>query len=314
MTPEFFDAATVHRRLGAVDAVDAIQRAFRDLDRGGIGPSHSLGLSATDGSFHVKACASNQAGGIFVAKVNANFPANPTLHGLPTIQGVIAVFDAFDGRLLAMVDSGSVTNLRTAATTMLAIRLLAREGAQAATIVGCGALGEAHARALMAATGIQRVFLHDRNAAAAQHLAGEVPGARVASSLRAATLGSDVIVTCTPATQPFLGLDDVRPGTLVAAVGSDSERKLELEPPLLAAARIVTDSTAQCEKMGELKQRLSRPAPVCGELVDLVAGRVERTRTSEIVVFDSTGMAIQDLALCAALLDRLPGPHAAFRP
>ena len=298
------DAAAVHRRLTPAQAVDAVERAFAELDRGGIGPSQSLGETAPGGSFHVKTCASRGTDAIFVAKINANFPGNPVLRGLPTIQGVIGVFDAADGRVLAVVDSASVTNLRTAATTMLAIRLLARGDARTAAIVGCGAQGLAHAQALRAATDIDQVVLYDSDPAVAANVAAAVPGARTATTVRAATLPSDVVITCTPSTKPFLGPDDVRPGTLVAAVGSDNDRKLEIEPALLARARIVTDSTAQCVKMGELKQQLPTPARVSGELMDAVAGRVARTRPDEIVVFDSTGMAIEDLALCAALLER----------
>ncbi len=300
----YIDSASVHQRLHPQAAVKAIERAFAALGRGSIGPSQSLGVNAADGSFHVKTCASMGAGALFVAKVNANFPANPTARGLPTIQGVIAVFDTLDGRVLALVDSASVTSLRTAATTMLAVKLLAREGATAATIVGCGALGSAHAQALRATTGLTELFLYDEDRERSAAVAAAVPGARVAHCLRDATLASDVVITCTPSTTPFLGPGDVRPGTLVAAVGSDNDRKLEIQPGLLAAARIVADSTAQCEKMGELKQARNGPWPVAGELVAVVAGEVGRTRPDEVVVFDSTGMAIEDLALCAALLDR----------
>ena len=304
MDTAFIDSQSVHARLAPAAALAALERVFHDLDRGVVGPSYSLGLQATDGSFHVKACASTAPGGLFVAKVNANFPANPRLRGLPTIQGVIAVFDACDGRVLALVDSASVTNLRTAATTMLAIDRLAREGASVATIVGCGAQGAAHARALRGTTAIREIFLHDSDGAAAERLAAEIPGAAVAKDMRVATLASDVVITCTPSITPFLGLEDVRGGTLVAAVGSDNDRKLEIEPALLAAARIVVDARAQSEKMGELKQALPTPARICGELVDAAAGRLARTGPGEIVVFDSTGLAVEDLALCAALLGR----------
>ncbi|HYC37146.1 MAG TPA: ornithine cyclodeaminase family protein [Usitatibacter sp.] len=302
MDTAFIDAASVNRQLTPALAIAALERAFVALDRGEIGPSHSLGLPATAGSFHVKACASTVAGGIFVAKVNANFPGNPP-RGLPTIQGVIAVFDAFDGRVLAMVDSGSITNLRTAAATMLVVQRLAREGAKAASIVGCGAQGAAHARLILDATPIRELRLFDDDPVRAARLAGEL-GARACAKMSEATIASDVVITCTPSTRPFLGIDDVKSGTLVPAVGSDNDHKLEVKPDLLAAARLVTDSTAQCEKMGELKQRLPGPARICGELVDVVAGRIARTRADEVVVFDSTGMAVEDLALCAALLGR----------
>jgi alanine dehydrogenase len=121
-----------------------------------------------------------------------------------------------------------------------------------------------------------------------------------ADNMRHATLQSQIVVTCTPSRQAFLGRDDVVPGTFIAAVGADNENKSEIEPALLDEARIVTDLTAQCLKNGDLRNSPSKV--VCGELTDVVAGRVARTEADEIVIFDSTGLAVQDLALCELLV------------
>ena len=299
------DSTEVLSRVGMRAAIDAVEAAFGALHSGRIGTPVSVGVSVPDGSFHVKACA-GEAGGIFVAKVNSNFPGNRSCDGLPTIQGVVAVFETASGRLRALVDSPSVTALRTAATTAVALRHLAPSGARLATVVGCGALGRFHLEAL-AACGFERVNVFDRVAARAEDAARWARSdlgldCTAVAQMRPATLASPVVITCTTAAVPFLGLEDVRAGTFVAAVGADSERKAEIAAPLLAEARIVADSIEQCLKMGDLRNSAQGGARACGELADAVAGRLARTAGDEVVVFDSTGLALEDLAVCALLV------------
>jgi alanine dehydrogenase len=297
-------SAQVLSHITIEQAIAAVERAIARLDAGHVGAPVSLGVTVANGTFHVKACASAppDAAGLFVAKINANFPGNPDA-GRPTIQGVIAVFDTRNGDVRAIVDSPSITGLRTAATTGVVIRHLAPRDTRVATVVGCGVLGRFHLKALMAC-GIARVHLFDAEPARAEALAQwarETLGldCDAVDVMRRATLASQVIVTCTPSRDPFLGADDVRPGTLVAAVGADNENKSEIAPDLLARSRVVTDLTARCMKGGDLHH--SPLAAVCGELTDVVAGRVARTTSEEIVIFDSTGLAVQDLALCELL-------------
>lgn len=306
-------SAQVLSSITMVQAIAAIEQAVSRMSAGRIGVPASLGVAVADGTFHVKACASTppDAAGIFVAKVNANFPGNPGV-GRPTIQGAIAVFETGCGDLIAIIDSPSVTALRTAATTALVIRRLAPRGACVATVVGCGALGRFHVEAL-AACGIRRCHVFDKLSQRADALARwarETLGidCDAADAMRPATLASQIIVTCTPSRQAFLGPDDVRPGTLVAAVGADNESKSELDPALLAQARVVADLTVQCLKTGDLRR--SPTQAVCGELADVVAGRVAATAMDEVVIFDSTGLAVQDLALCELLVAEPTQPRA----
>ena len=304
--PLLIDSTEVLARVGMRAAIDAVEAAFAALGAGRVGAPVSVGVTVPDGSFHVKACAETARAGIFVAKVNSNFPGNHACEGLPTIQGIIAVFDTAGGRLRALVDSPSVTGLRTAATTAVAVRHLAQPGSRVATIVGCGSLGRFHLEAL-AACGIERVSLVDRMPARAHDLAAwarESLGldCLAMTDARVATLTSEVVVTCTTSRVPVLGREDVRPGTLVAAVGADNEGKAEIAASLLAEARIVTDLTAQCRRIGDLRNAVPNEAFVCGELADAVAGRIARTAPGEIVVFDSTGLALEDLAICQLLL------------
>ena len=302
-------SAEILERVSMRDAVAAIERAFKALDAGHIGTPVSMGVTVPNGTFHMKACAATSAAfpQFFVAKINSNFPGNRACDGLPTIQGVVAVFDSTTGRLRALMDSPAITSLRTAATTAVAIRHLAQKQARVATVVGCGALGRAHLQAL-AECGFGRVSVFDmdlRRATEVATWARDSLGMEclAATDLRTATLASEVVVTCTPSRVPYLKAGDVRPGTFVAAVGADNERKAEIAASLLSEARIVTDLTAQCMKIGDLRNAVPNESFVCGEMVDVVAGRVARTAGDEIVVFDSTGLAVEDLAVCALLLD-----------
>jgi alanine dehydrogenase len=298
-------SAEVLRKIKIGQAITAVEQAIRRMASGHVGTPASLGVPVANGTFHVKACASapSDADGLFVAKINANFPANPA-SGRPTIQGAIAVFDTRHGDLRAIVDSPSVTALRTAATTALAIRHLSPHGARVATVVGCGMQGRFHLQALEAC-GFRHVYLFDSEIEHARAMARWARDeldidCEAVDDMRRATLQSQVVVTCTPSRQPLLGTDDVRPGTLVAAVGADNPGKSEIEPDLLAKARLVADLTAQCLEAGDLHH--SPTKTVCGELTDVVAGRVARTGPDEVLVFDSTGLAVEDLALCELLL------------
>ena len=304
-------SAEILGRVSLRDAIDAVERAFLAFGAGHIDTPVSMGVTVSDGTFHVKACAASSPAHaqIFVAKINSNFPGNRACDGLPTIQGVVAVFDATTGKLRALMDSPSITNLRTAATTAVAIRHLARKGSQVATVVGCGVLGRFHVQAL-AECGFKRTNVFDIDTGRASELASwarETLGMEcvAAKDLRMATLASEVVVTCTTSRVPYLKAGDVRPGTFIAAVGADSEGKSEIAASLLAEARIVTDLTAQCRKTGDLRNAMPNEAFVCGEMVDVVAGRVARTASDEIVVFDSCGLAVEDLALCALILEAM---------
>ncbi len=301
----FIPSSEVLRRITMQAAIVAVEQAIARLDAGHIGVPVSLGVAGQNGTFHVKACASNSPGtaNLFVAKINANFPGNPDA-GRPTIQGVIAVFDARNGDIRAVVDSPSITGLRTAATTAVVIRHLAAKNASVATVVGCGILGRFHLEAL-SLCGISRCFVYDTQpvrAVAAAQSAREALGihCEATDDLRRATLQSQIVVTCTPSHHAFLGPEDVMPGTFIAAVGADNENKSEIDQALLADSRIVTDLTAQCLKYGDLSRLPSKS--VCGELTDVVANRVARTGAGEIMIFDSTGLAVEDLALCELLV------------
>jgi len=295
------------------DCIGAVEDAFRLHAEGRtLGPG-VLGVPGVGGGFHIKAAGLVGERSYFAAKTNANFPENPRRFGLPTIQGTIVLADASTGVPLAIIESGSVTALRTGAATAVAAKLLARRDARTATIVGCGVQGELQLAALAAVLPLQRAWVLDTDHERAQSMAARAAAGlrlrvQATRDLRAALRESDVSVTCTPARRAFVMAADVPPGMFIAAVGADSQGKQELEPALLASATLVVDVLEQCAEIGELQHVLAAGlmtrADVHGELSDVVAGRRPgRSRDDEITVFDSSGTALQDVAAAVAVYE-----------
>lgn len=296
------------------DCIDAVERAFSLHAQGRtLGPG-VLGVDAGDGSFHVKAAGLEGEPRYFAAKANANFPKNPERFGLPTIQGTLVLFDAATGAPLALMDSGSITALRTAAATAVAAKVLARRDARRATIVGCGAQGEAQLAAVALVRPLEHAFVLDADPARAGALAARAASAlgfpvEATSDLGAALRETDIVVTCTSSRTAFVFAADVAPGTFIAAVGADSQGKRELASDVVVSATVVADSLEQCAEIGELQHVLGpglmRRDQVHGELADLVSGRRPgRTREDETTIFDSTGVALEDVAAAIVVFEK----------
>ncbi|HEY8021476.1 MAG TPA: ornithine cyclodeaminase family protein, partial [Thermoanaerobaculia bacterium] len=312
----FLSRREVAELLGIDDCIVAVERAFRLHAEGRSIAPRLFGLHLDAGALHAKGAGLRLARPYAAVKVNANFPRNPDLHGLPTIQGLLVLFDGERGRPLAVMDSGEITALRTAAATAVAARHLARPESSLAVLVGCGVQGRAQLRALAAVLPLRRVHAIDLDPARARELARDLgpqlglaiePGEGLAD-LDAALRHADVCVTCTTAREPFLRRAAVRPGTFVAAVGADSEEKQEVEPELLAAATVVPDSLDQAAVIGELHWALEggvmSRADVHAELPEIVAGRRPgRSSAGEITLFDSTGTALQDVAAAVVVYE-----------
>ncbi|HET8774650.1 MAG TPA: ornithine cyclodeaminase family protein [Thermoanaerobaculia bacterium] len=302
--------------LTPADCLQAVEEAFRSYGEGRAAPPKSLGFHAPRGTFHIKAAMAD----VLATKINANFPANPSSHRLPTIQGLIVVMDLERGTTLAILDSTLITALRTAAATAVAAKMLARAEARTLAVIGCGAQGRASVEALRAARPIDEVLAYDADAACADRFAREL-GARAIPSVEEAVRGADIVVTCTTARTAFLDVQHLHPGLFIAAVGADNPEKQELTPALLGQSRVVADILEQAATMGDLHHALEsgalRREDIHGELADVLCGRTPgRTSDGEIFVFDSTGTALQDVAVASIAvqraLDRGAGMEIAF--
>ena len=306
-----FGASDIRRLLDIRSACSAIADAFRSDAIGDAIPAAVIGTHVEHGGFHVKTAGLRSPRPYYVAKVNANFPQNPSSRGLPTIQGVLALFDAASGELLALMDSAELTALRTAATSALAAMHLAPADATAVAIIGCGVQGMHHARALATVRPVRSMTFVDAHRPAAERLAAMVAGelgiaVSIMEDAGAAARSAHIVATCTTATTPVLDWPDLpRPG-FVAAVGADNPHKQELSAGAMARSAVVVDVLEQCADFGELRHALAAGAMQRGDvratLAEVVTGAArDRLRPDESIVFDSTGSALQDVA-CAALV------------
>jgi ornithine cyclodeaminase/alanine dehydrogenase-like protein (mu-crystallin family) len=303
----------VRRALSMPDCIAAVERAFQSHARHETYGPAVAAVHVHAGGFHIKAAglAPARHRPVFAAKINANFPGNPARHGLPTIQGVLALFDASDGRVVAVMDSSEITSLRTAAATAVAAKYLAPRVADVA-ICGCGEQSRHQLRALACVRALRRVRAFDVDSARATQFIRDVNrelavDAAVIDDIRDAG-DATIWVTCTPSAHWFLGRAHVAPGAFVAAVGADNPEKQEIEPELLAANVVIADVLEQSATMGDLHHALAsglmRREDVRGDLADVVSGRVQGRRSDrEIVIFDSTGTALQDVAAAALVYE-----------
>lgn len=317
MTPPpclLLDRATLARLMRPADYLDAVRQGFLANHRGEAHAPPPLHVVGIEGGFHVKGAYLGAGRKVVAVKLNGNFPGNPARTGLPTIQGAILLSDAEDGRLLAILDSIEITLRRTAAASALAAQHLARPDAETLALIGCGGQAAAQIEALAEVLPLRRVLAWDLDLARAQAFCAAMDGQGdldfvATERMEEATLAADAIVTCTTATQPFLGPEHVAPGAFIAAVGADSPSKAEIEPALMARAAVVVDSLEQCLHMGDLNHAVAAGAmtarDVRAELGALVAGAAEGRRDAqEICLFDSTGTALQDVASALIAYDR----------
>jgi len=300
--------------LSIEECTKAVEDVFRLYGEGKTQTPGVLGVHAHDGGFHIKAGVLQLNRPYFAAKINANFPQNPKRLGLPTIQGVIVLSDAGNGYPLAVMDSTEITGQRTAAATAVAAKYLARPESKTLTICGCGIQGRVSLRALMGLFPLEQVFAYDIDSTRSEKFANDLSAElaiaiKPVTQLEGAALQSDICVTCTPSRQFFLKPEHIAPGTFIAAVGADNEDKQELDPTLLGRSKVVVDLVEQCATIGELHhaldQKVMNKDQVHAELGEVVAAtKPGRTSNDEVIVFDSTGMALQDVVTSALVYEK----------
>lgn len=229
-------------------------------------------------------------------------------HHLPTVMAVVLLNDPETGFPLALLDGTYLTRVRTGAAGAVAAKYLSRKDAEVAGFVGCGVQAQTQLTCLMAVRKIRKIkiwrFAGDKECARGfERWAGTTCGLETAVFDRVdeVTLNTDIVVTTTPSRTPLV--NRVSPGTHINAIGADAQGKQEINPEILKRAKIVIDDWAQASHSGELnvplRQKLISKKDVHGSLGDIVAGKKKgRTSAPEITLFDSTGLAIQDIS-CA---------------
>jgi ornithine cyclodeaminase/alanine dehydrogenase len=294
--------------------VQVVEEAFRLHAEGASLEPALAHVDADQGEFHIKAGGLHGSTPYFAVKVNGGFFGNRARFGLPNIQGLIVLSRADNGVLVAAMDSIEITIRRTGAAAALAAKYLARPDSRVCTVCGCGTQGRTQLRALRHVLPIERAFAWSRLRECADAFATEMSheldmAVTPVSDLAEALSESDVCVTCTPAKSPFLHRADILAGMFIAAMGADSPDKQEIAADFVAAAKLVVDLRAQAVTVGEthhaVAQGLMGPDRIHAELGEIIAGKQEgRTSPEEVIIFDSTGRALQDVAAGAAIYER----------
>lgn len=246
-------------------------------------------------------------------KVITIFPANRGA-GLDPHQGVILLFEAGHGQLRAIVDATSVTAIRTAAVSAVATKLLARPGAERLALLGAGTQARTHLEAMLAVRPLRKVRVHSRTRegalrfAAAESERWTLP-VEVSSSAREAVEGADVVCTVTTSREPVLRGAWLPPGAHVNAVGAYRPEERELDSDAVSAARLYVDRRESAlREAGEIlvpiREGRIREDHIQGELGELLAGTVAgRQEEGEVTLFKSLGIAVEDLAAAAHVLE-----------
>lgn len=301
----FFSSRDVEAAVSPERALEAVREAFVAYSRGEWSMPPKVYVPAYPaGDFRAMPAL---GGGHASLKWVTSFPGNPA-QGLPTVMGLVLLSDASNGTLRAVLDAGVVTALRTGAAAVLAAETLGRADAQTAAVVGAGVNGVAAARTFLAAG--RDVALFDLDPERAESAAGEI-GARVAT--RDEALAADLLVTMTPGHEVLLPEGSLQPGQHVSLMGADGPGKAEIAVDEILRTRIFADDWEQASHNGELVHavaagRLERDRVT--QLGDVLAGTAPgRQGDEEITSFDSTGLAIQDLAIALAAADQADELH-----
>lgn len=281
--------------------IHVVERAFLAHGKGEalMPPKVYLELPSYNGDFRAMPGFVDGAAGLKWVNVH---PDNPREFNLPTVMAVMVYNDPATGRPLAVMDGTLITRLRTAAAAAVATKYLAKPSSTSLGMVGCGVQAKTHVEALLCIKRFSPIVLYDIDEGRAKSLASSMReqghDARAGSIEEAASC--DVICCTTPSRKPVVKRAWVKPGAHINAMGADAPGKQELEPELVLGARVFVDDWAQASHSGEINVLVSEgrfgPKDLAGTLGEVVAGLKPGRTGDEITIFDSTGLAIQDIA------------------
>lgn len=307
MTPLILDKSKILPQLNFERLIPILAEGFKDFHSGRakVASITNIDVPEARGEMHIKP--GHMASGDHICvKIATCYYDNPA-KGLPTRDGVLVLANRRNGQIEAILcDSGLITDMRTAGASAVAVDELAKPNATTLGLVGAGTQAYWHALAIMHVRPIERIFVWGRRADKAKDLAERL-ALETKASVQAETLKTvascDVVVTATPANTPILTDEQISPGATIIAMGADAVGKRELGPGILRqASLIVADSFQQCTNVGELQWSDSKSAHIA-ELGAILAGSHKgRESPLDIIIFDSTGVAFQDVISATEVL------------
>jgi alanine dehydrogenase len=242
--------------------------------------------------------------GVKIVNVHPNNPAK----GLPTVMALTVILDIASGRPVALLNATRLTDLRTGAAGAVAAKYLSPKKEIALGVIGTGRQAEAQVNAIAQELHVSEVRVWSRNPAHAESFAARLRTAENWSGSIEQACDCDVVVTTTPSRSPLVKSEWIHEGTHINAIGADAPGKEELDPEILHRARVFVDDPAQAFHSGEVNVPITKGLfqtwMIAGTLGEVVIGKRRRERPHEITIFDSTGLAIQDLAIAKIAMQK----------
>jgi alanine dehydrogenase len=279
----------------------AVEAAFADHGRGLVQMPPKLYVTLPKGDFRTMPAhlPSLDIAGVKIVNVH---PDNPG-QGLPSVMALTVILDTATGRPTAILNATRLTDMRTGAAGAIAAKFLAPKKECSLGVIGTGRQAEAQVRATSNELAISGIRVWSRNPAHAEAFAARFREFDAKSVTPAQTCDCEVLITTTPSRTPLVKNEWIHEGTHINAIGADAPGKEELDPAILHRARVFVDDPAQAFHSGEInvpiRRGLYQTGMIAGTLGEVVTGKQKRERPDEITVFDSTGLAIQDLAIAS---------------
>ncbi|KQC07626.1 MAG: alanine dehydrogenase [Methanolinea sp. SDB] len=283
---------------------DAIEEAFAEHGRGNVQMPPKLYVHLEHGDFRTMPAyiPSLDIAGVKIVNVH---PENPGI-GLPTVMALTILLDIDTGRPEAILNATELTNMRTGAAGAVAAKYLAPTSHATLGLVGSGSQAIAQVNAISREIDVDKVLVWSRNEKNAADFCRYFPDIDCTSAGLSRVCEADIVVTTTPTRKPLIKDEWIGEGTHINAIGADAPGKQELDPAILARAEVFVDDPAQAVHSGEINvpisQGLYHEERIKGTLGEVVIGKKKRTSRNEITVFDSTGLAIQDLAIAKVVI------------
>lgn len=305
MSTLFLNKNDVRSLLNMADVIEAVEQAFKDWALGKAKMPAKAYLVLEQGDFRAMPRAIPGAAGMKWVNVHTQ---NQSL-GLPTVMAIIIYNDPATGYPLAVMDGTDITAYRTGAASAIASKYLARKDSHSLGIVGAGRQSYTQLTAHGELFDLQQIKVFDKRDAAVETFIKSFSAYSLKACSLEETVDSDIVCTVTPAREPFLKSEWVRPGTHINAIGADAEGKEELDPSLLKKAVVVVDDLRQAAAAGEInvpvRNGLFAVEEVYATLSEIIAGKKKgRKDKKAITIFDSTGLAIEDIAVAKLVYDK----------
>ncbi|MFC2049583.1 ornithine cyclodeaminase family protein [Chloroflexota bacterium] len=298
MSTLFLSRSEVRGLLDMADTIKAVEQAFKDWAWGRAAMPPKSYLLLDQGDFRAMPAA--LPGAVGVKWVNVH-PQNPA-QGLPTIMAILICSDPLTGYPSAVMDATDITAYRTGAAAAIASKYLARKDSQTLGIIGAGNQSYTQILAHVTLFDLRLIKVFDLSTAAVKKLIQHFPQYPLQKCSLEETVASDIVCTLTPSREPVLKREWVVPGTHINAVGADAEGKEELEPAILKEAIVVVDDIRQASSGGEInvpiRKGLLKADDIHATLGEIIVGKKQgRIDDKSITIFDSTGIAIEDIAV-----------------